>query len=148
MFPAVFRAMFSATQRFQALRRPAGAGFTLIELLVVVAIIGILSAIAYPAYGKYLVKTHRSAAQVHLMELAQAQSQFMADSRSYAASVEDLGKTTPGSVSAKYTIAVKVDAGPPSSFVITAKPVAGSPQAADGELSINSAGVRTPSAKW
>ena len=86
----MFPAMFPARARSQALRRPAGAGFTLIELLVVVAIIGILSAIAYPAYGKYLVKTHRTAAQVHLMELAQAQSQYMADSRSYAANVSDL----------------------------------------------------------
>lgn len=129
------------------MRRARSAGFTLIELLVVVAIIGILSAIAYPAYGKYLVKTHRSAAQVHLMELAQAQSQHMADSRTYAASVGDLGMTTPAAVSAKYTITIQLKEGPPSSFTIFAKPVSG-PQFNDGELSINSAGTRTPAAKW
>ena len=141
--------MFPAVPRLQAQQRPASAGFTLIELLVVVAIIGILSAIAYPAYGSYLVKTHRTAAQVHLMELAQAQSQYLADTRSYAANVTDLlAPGTPASVAAKYTISIVLEDGPPSSFKIIAKPVTGGTQAADGDLTINSAGARTPAGKW
>lgn len=134
--------------RFPAMRRRAGAGFTLIELMVVVAIIGVLSAVAYPAYGNYMVKSHRSAAQVHLMELAQAQSQHMADSRSYASSMTDLPVSTPAAVEAKYTFAIVVEAGPPSAFTITATPKAGGSQVADGALTINSAGTRTPAAKW
>ena len=129
--------------------RSAGArGFTLIELLVTVAIVGILAAVAYPLYGQYVIKSNRAAAQVHLIELAQAQTQFMADSRSYAGSVKDLGLTTPAIVSAKYTIEVALKDGPPQSFTITAKPVSGTPQFADGDLSINSAGTRLPAGKW
>ena len=136
--------MSFAIRSTQTLRRPASAGFTLIELMVTVAIVGILASVAYPAYGSYLVKSHRAAAQVHLMELAQKQSQHMADARSYAT---DLG-TTPAAVAAKYTIAIRVEDGPPSAFTITATPVAGTAHAEDGPLTINSAGTRTPAAKW
>jgi type IV pilus assembly protein PilE len=136
--------------RSTTLRRAGGraTGFTLIELLVAVAIVGILSAIAYPAYGKYMVKSHRAAAQVHMMELAQAEAQYLADSRSYAGSVDDLKMTTPKAVSDKYTITITLADGPPSTFTIKARPVAGGSQAGDGELSLDSAGTRSPAAKW
>jgi len=46
-------------------------GMTLIELMIVVAIIGIISAIAYPSYQQYVQQSRRTVVQGNLLELAQ-----------------------------------------------------------------------------
>ncbi|MDL2336386.1 MAG: type IV pilin protein [Pseudomonadota bacterium] len=67
------------------LRRPAhAAGFTLIELMICVAVVGVLSSVAYPAFSSTLATTRRSDALVALMKVQVLQERFRADHPSYA----------------------------------------------------------------
>jgi type IV pilus assembly protein PilE len=127
--------------------RSRARGFTLIELMVVVTIIGILSAIAFPAYGAYLVRGNRAAAQAYLLSLAQAQAQYFADAHSYAATTSALNMPVPDQVATNYSITIDVPDAVPPSFTVTARPT-GARQAGDSVLTIDNSGARTPSSLW
>ncbi|MCG2584057.1 type IV pilin protein [Massilia sp. TS11] len=124
------------------------AGFTLVEILVTVAIVGILAAIAIPAYNQYLVKNNRRAAQAYLIDLAQAEQQYLMDARAYTSTLATLHVTAPPKLGENYTVSITTSDGPPPTFTITATPVSGSRQANDGALSIDQAGTKTPAANW
>lgn len=58
-------------------------GFTLIEMMIVVAIIGILSAIAIPAYQEYVVRARLVDATNTLSATRARMEQFFQDNRTY-----------------------------------------------------------------
>ncbi len=123
-------------------------GFTLLELMIAIAVIGILASIAYPSYRGYLTRAHRSAAQQYMLELANLQEQFLLDARAYA-TLGGLNTTLPDDVANFYQVAITVNnAATPPSFLITATPKAGTVQAGDSTLTLNSSGQKAPADKW
>lgn len=116
-------------------------GFTLIEIIIVVAIIGILSTIAYPSYERYVIKTKRTDMMSEMQNIAaQIQSRKLAQGTYSNTLLTGLGGDYPRQGKALYTIAFTPDP-LTSEWEITATPEDGQ-MANDGELSLNYLGVK------
>ncbi|MGB8856657.1 MAG: type IV pilin protein [Burkholderiales bacterium] len=64
-------------------RKQKNAGFTLIEIMIVIAIMGILAAIAVPAYTDYVIRSRTTEATTTLSDLRVRMEQFFQDNRNY-----------------------------------------------------------------
>ena len=106
-----------------------------------VAIIGILAAIAYPSYQRYVIKTKRTDMMTEMQNIAsQIESRKLAQG-SYTNAGAGLDGSFPRSGTALYTIAL---APTPLTerWTITATPVSSSQMANDGTLTLNAQGIK------
>ena len=84
-------------------------GFTLIELMIVVAIIGILAAIAIPAYQDYIVRSQVTEGLAMASSVKASVAEYYADRGTFPPTEADLGITNPPT--GKYVSGITVTTG-------------------------------------
>lgn len=88
----------------------AQKGFTLIELMIVIAIIGILAAIALPAYQDYIARTQMTEAINLAGGQKSAVTEFHADRGAFPTSNTEAGIAAASKITGKYVKSVGIGA--------------------------------------
>ncbi|MEQ8514101.1 MAG: type IV pilin protein [Chromatocurvus sp.] len=135
-------------------------GFSLLELLIALCIVAILLTVALPAYQSSVIKSRRSDAMAALVEVAGRQEQRRFATGDYTDDLRELGyRDNPLTTDdGHYRIAAGACADGPlaTCFLLTATPLAASPQSADSRcasLTLDARGSRSatgtdPAACW
>ncbi|MGP5502107.1 type IV pilin protein [Psychrobacter faecalis] len=127
-------------------------GFTLIEMMIVVAIIGVLAAIAYPSYQRYVIKTKRTdmmsemqniASEIESRKLAQGSySAISAAVKTSFATAYPRQGTQLYDVTINPTTLTPPDNTLTNKWIITATPKTNSQMTNDGILTLNYQGIK------
>ena len=113
------------------MKRTIQKGFTLIELMIVVAIIGILAAVALPAYQDYTTRAKVS----EVILAASSAKTSISEAAATLTQMPDVASANIASASSKYVTSVSYSQSSTSVGVVTAT--------ARGDNNINGSGVNT-----
>ena len=119
-------------------------GFTLMELMVTIVIVGILAAIAYPAYVDQMRKTRRSDAQSALLNMAAHMEHYFTENNTYLGATADSIGVSSTSPEGYYDMSITNLTA--TSYTLNAAPVATGPQASDtcGTLTLTNTNLKGP----
>ncbi|MCT9809360.1 type IV pilin protein [Acidovorax sp. Be4] len=116
-------------------------GFTLIELMIVLAIVGILSAIAYPSYAEYTRRGYRADARAGLLQAQQWLERASTATGNYPAALPSaLTWATDGTK--RYLISYAPVGTPVASFTLTATRRGTQADDRCGDFTLTNTGVR------
>ena len=119
-------------------------GFTLIELMIVVAIVAIMSAIAYPSYQQYVIKTKRTDMMSEMQNIAsEIESRKLAQGSYRAISVgikDEFAIEYPRQGTQLYDVTITDPL--VAKWIITAAPKPNSQVIKDGTLTLNYQGIK------
>lgn len=121
-------------------------GFTLMELMIAVIVIGILAAIAYPAYTDHMNRARRADGKAALLNMANYMEHYYTENNGYnGATVTAIGLTNANSQEGYYTLSISDLTN--TSYTLTATPTG--VQTSDttcGALTLTNTNIKGPSA--
>lgn len=126
------------------------AGFTLMELLIALAVVAILTAVAVPSYGQYVMRSARADARATLLQASQFMERFYAMNSAYdqkrdatpVALPNALQQVPQNAANPRYIVALDAGNLSATGYALLATPVGASASDTCGVLSISSTGVR------
>lgn len=125
--------------------RRSAQGFTLIELMIVVAVVGILSAIAYPSYTEYVRRGHRADARAGLLQVQQWLERAATATGTYPTSLPSALTWTADNTK-RYDIAFQAG-NTAAAYVLTATPKGAQTGDKCGTYTLSNTGVRGAAGK-
>lgn len=122
-------------------------GFTLTEILIALAIVGVLAAIALPAYNDSQLRAGRADGKNALMQVASDQERFYSNNFSYSTNAVPLATTPAATLTSRdgnYVVSVAACSGGTiaTCFIATATPQGSQTADSCGNLTITSTGAR------